>query len=255
MKTPTSSQIRSTLKRLLKKQNGSYSDLARILNLSVPAVKRFMNRGEISVERLESIVSWFGLSLIEFLQIAQNTTFNTFEFSQDQEAALSKNPQALYILLLIGAGYPSGQLAKASGLSKSSIEQSLLLLDKIGLIEFSTGDKVRVLARGPFKMLKTGPLRQRVYPNFLKQLAGLISELPAPETLQLPFELYVSDEMYEAMKHDLQGLLQKYSRASRVNHELNETSLPRPASGMLLLTRVDSWKQVLIQSASLGKAD
>lgn len=245
MQNQSVTQIRILVKKLLKKQGLGYADLAKELNLSLAAVKKLMSQGDFTVSRLERLAKLFEFTLFEFMTIANKSAIEPYEFSQMQEEVFVKNPRALHFLLLLGAGFSLNEVSKRLRLTVSQVNSFLFLLDKVNAIELKLGTKHRLLARGPFKMRPTGILRSKYFHRFTKHLISLVEQKPAKEALQIPFELYLSRQLFQSFKADLTALYERYRSLSRIDHEINASADIEPISGLFLLKPYDSWGAVL----------
>lgn len=239
------SQIRHLIKQLLKKQGGTYTGLAEALNLSVPAVKKFMRSGEFSVARLERISDWFGLSLTEFLESAKKINFQPFHFTEEQETLFVQEPFCIYVLFLLGARLSLIDVAQRCQLTSRDFQKILAALDKAKLIEMGPGENVRVIARGPYEWIPGGEMEKKFLPKYLENVKSLISSHPVKGTMQIPFELYLSDRQTKLMQSEMLDLYEKYRKLSRIDHEITPSGELWPVTGLFLLGPYDNWKAVV----------
>ena len=240
-------QIRETIKKLLKKHGGTYADLGDTLNISVAAVKRLMTKGEMSIDRLELIAAEFGLSLLEFLAVAQNFEIEPFQFSKQQEAVLVKKPNALYLMLLLGAGFPLKDLKTRVPLSEQKIRESLFALAKINLIEILDNDRIKLKCRGPFLWQKGGALEQRYYRDFREIFADLVRHGQSDKNdLHIVFEFYLSEKLRYQMQTELRAVYNKYRNLARIEHEIVESKFLQPVAGCIVMKPLDAWGRLLL---------
>jgi transcriptional regulator with XRE-family HTH domain len=244
--TPNLWKIRETIKSLLKKRGLTYADLAKALHLAEASVKRLMTKGDFSLDRLETIAHWFGLSLFEFLEVVKKSEFQPHRLNAKQEAILEKNPKALRLLLLLGAGFSLAEVGRRTKWPQQQLQKILFVLDKAQLVEIQSGGKVRTNARGPFQMIPEGILRKKYFRAFQKEVLNLMSEeMLESDRLQLTFELYMSDALHERMREELRSVFQKYRGLSRVEHEVVASEKIRPFAGILMSKPHDAWGSVL----------
>ncbi len=245
MENVINAQIRTVTKMLLKKRGSGYAELGEALDLTVPAIKRLMTKGDFTISRVEKIAGWFGLTLFEFMSIAKDSVVRPYQFSEAQENILAKKSSALYLLLLLGAGLPLHEAQERAQVSEKQLQSDLFTLDKLGAIELGLENKVRIIARGPYKWIPGGPLQKKFFKNYLKQITNLVEVKPSENTLQLPFELYVSDRLVKQMQDDLRSVFEKYRSLSRIDHEISLSSELQPVTGLILIKPFDTWKAVL----------
>lgn len=232
-------KMRRLIKDLLKNQGGTYEDLAPVLSLSTSGVKRLMTRGELTVDRLEKISSWFGLTLTDFFKALESYQHERYEFSKAQEKVLASNPKALYVFLLLGANLPLEHVRERSNLPKKSIFKILRELDHVNLIELGANEHIRLLARGPYRPIKGGIFEKRYHSLRLSKIKDLISQPNEDQTLKIPFELYASEKFLNQMKKDMESLFDKYSALSRIEHLTQNPNDIRPISGIFLIKPFD----------------
>lgn len=243
-------QVREAVKMALKRRGATYSDLGKVLGLTLPGVKRLMTKGDLSLSRLELIAQWCGLTLFELMEAAKVGEPKPYEFTEAQEVFLSRNPEALYLLLLLGAALPLEECYNRAKFSKKKMEKLLYALDKNNFIELRRENKFRILARGPFQGRNGGELRKRFQGQYLRKLSQLLTSNVLEDDLRIPYELYMSERLFDQMKVDLLALYSKYRGLTRLEHELHSGEKIFPVSGVILAMRYDSWRAVLIDTVS-----
>src|SRR5579862_1522517 len=87
------------IKARLKIQGISYRELAQLIGISEPTVKRDLARGNFSLQRLDKICDALGVGVADLVQPAENAPLT--ELSEQQEQALATNPRALVVTYLI----------------------------------------------------------------------------------------------------------------------------------------------------------
>lgn len=239
-------RIRETAKKLLKKNGIAYSELASSLQLSLAGVKRMMSKGDLPLSRLERIAKLCGLTLFELMEIARRDDPKPYQFTKSQEAALVRQPEALYLFLMLGAAVPLEECVRRAGFTKKQVEKLIFLLDKINLIALMPDGQLRTPIRGPYKWIKNGEMQRKFQTRFLSQIAQMLQTPPTEKELQLTYELYMSESLLKRMKEDLSTLLQKYSSLTRIEHELHPADKIFPVSGALIAKLSDSWGKTLL---------
>src|SRR5271156_3023153 len=87
------------IKSRLRAQGISYRELAKLIGISEPTVKRDLARGNFSLHRLDKICHALGVGVADLVQPAENAPLT--ELSEVQEQALATNPRALVVTYLI----------------------------------------------------------------------------------------------------------------------------------------------------------
>ena len=247
--SPNRALIQRAIKNLLKKQRQTYRDLAKGLGVSEPTIKRLMSRGDFTLDRLEQVARWFGFNLFELIAIARQQEIQPFRFSEKHESILAKNPKALYLALLFGAGFSVHEVKKRARLQETEFRQALGVLDRLDLIHLLEGDRVRSIARGPFQSIPNGKLARAYRPGFIKKAAQLVdSSNPKEPPGQISFETYLSAESLLKLQEDLANLIAKYRSLSRLDQEITPPEKFLPVTGLVLVRQCDTWRSVLLDS-------
>src|ERR1700732_2697934 len=87
------------IKVRLKIQGISYRQLAKLIGVREPTVKRDLARGNFSLQRLDRICDALGVSVADLVQPAETAPMT--DLSDRQEQALVTNPRALVVTYLI----------------------------------------------------------------------------------------------------------------------------------------------------------
>ena len=84
-------KIKAALKQVLKKQNHTYADLAKVWGCSVPTVKRQLGPEEMPLSRLLTALEWLDLTLSDLHKIAESEELEAPKYTQRQNEFLAKN--------------------------------------------------------------------------------------------------------------------------------------------------------------------
>ncbi len=166
-------KLKDLIKAIMKKKSYTYEDLAKAMNVSVPTVKRILNRDELSLPRFLFILEWLGMSLTHIAKLAEEGEHSDkVEYSVEQEQFLADHPHHFYILMELRQGFSVEQLTKKFNLTKKSMQKYLIDLDRCGLIELQANDRVKLNRAHPSDALAGGPI-ERTYRH---KAAEVISE-------------------------------------------------------------------------------
>lgn len=245
MSNITTEKVRVLIKNLLRKEKQTYAHLATSLNISEPAVKRFMRTGDLTLERLEKIAAHFCLTTTELIVTASKLSFQPFEITEVQERLFVKNPIVMYVFLLLGVGLSYDEVKRRAEISTTQFKKYLLALDKVGLIEVGEDYSIRLIGKAPFKLVERGLAKKKYFSKFLKEIKDLVQEGNTSEGLQLPFELYVSDKLYFEFQKEISDVFKKYQGLSRVDQQITDESSIQPITGLFLIKKHDAWGKVL----------
>jgi len=151
------SKIKEAIKKLLKKNNFHYSDLAEHLECSELTVKRILGEEELSLTRLIQICEFLRISLADIETMIQTEKSTDFKFTEKQQIFLVKNKSFLAYLLEIYNGLSPQQIAEKYKLTDKSTDKYLIGLEKYDLIKVTSKNKIRPYF-DQFPTLGAGPL-------------------------------------------------------------------------------------------------
>jgi transcriptional regulator with XRE-family HTH domain len=169
-------QIQTQIKSILKAQGLNYQDLGKKIGLSESGVKKIMRGKDFSMLRLDQICKALNLSLFDFIQTMDQTEFENTEFQPEQQKALLKKPELLYLYWKLAfERCPLPTAAQELGFSKEMIQQLLFSLDKLKLIEWGPGDKIKLPRLRAIRSFGDGELIRTVYREWSHELIDRIT--------------------------------------------------------------------------------
>ena len=158
------------IKRRLKTRGITYRELARLIGVSEPTVKRDLGRGNFSLERLDRICDVLGVGIADLVQSEEEQSALT-ELSEQQEQALATNPRALVVTYLIVNDWKFDEIVSTFQFDANELISVLLKLDKLRIVDFRPPNKMRKLTARNFSWRKDGAVQEyflrRVVPEFL----------------------------------------------------------------------------------------
>lgn len=158
-------RIKAALKQLLKRQNSTYADVAKVWGCSVPTVKRLLGPEELSLSRLLSLLDWLNLNLSELQKLAESENLDNPVFTTKQNEFLAKNPAAFAVLMKLFEEETPQALMRKYSVPQAVMDRYLIQLEKHDLIRVGSGGKVKpAFARMP---RLEGPLGDAHFRNIL----------------------------------------------------------------------------------------
>jgi len=158
------------IKAQLRLQEISYRQLAALIGVSEPTVKRDLARGNFSLQRLDRICEALGVNVEELLQPAEIAALT--ELSEQQEQALVNDPRALVVTYLIVNDWKFDEIVSTFELDENQLIAILLKLDKLRIVDFRPPKRMRKLTARNFSWRKDGAVQdyfmRRVLPEFFK---------------------------------------------------------------------------------------
>lgn len=171
-------EIKKSLKQILKTRKQKYSDLASHLDCSIPTVKRMLSSEEISLSRLLQICEFLDVNLTDLESMVKASKQVEYKFTEKQEVFLVNHKNYFAFLIEIYNGNSSDQIAKKYHLTDRSMQKYLMGLEKYDLIKVSGKNKVRPyythlpsLGRGPLGMAYYRSLIQNSSHFFTEQIS------------------------------------------------------------------------------------
>lgn len=164
--------LMQALKTSLKRKGLKYRDVANGLAISEASVKRLFSQGDISLERLEKILSLMDMRLVDIFELLQEEKSYIDELTPEQEESLIKQPTLLLTFFLLLNGWPVTKITQTFAITPLEMIQLLAKLDKLKLIELLPLNKVKLLTSNNFSWRKNGPVQkffeEQVLTDFFK---------------------------------------------------------------------------------------
>lgn len=222
-----------TLKRLLKEKHLKYRDLAKHLNLSEASIKRLFSQEDLSLSRLEQILSAMDLRLVDLFKLLDTQKEYVSQLTLDQETTLLQNPKLLLIFFLLLNAWPLEAIPHYFAIDPHEMIRLLAKLDKLRLIELLPHNKVKLLTASNFTWPKNGPVQKFFEEQVLKDFFK--SDFSTQDTKLI----FLGGMLAESSLEKLKNMLEEF--ALKVNHMLKEDlKLPlekRFSTGIVLATR------------------
>ena len=160
------------LKRSLRSRGLTYRALARELRLSEASVKRMFSRGTFTLSRIEQILAVLDLELDEVARMSRSAEAQARELSLEQESALAKDERLLSVFWLLQNDWRFAEVVDAFAISRAELTGACARLEKLGLIDWRPGDRVRLKVAKDFAWRAGGPVKKvygrRVMQEFLQ---------------------------------------------------------------------------------------
>ena len=131
-------------------------------------INRVLNKEDLTVQRLYSILGVLGLSLLDLAEIASKMRGQVTEHSFEQEEYLAKHPRHLCIFEYIrDGGYSFEQIKQKYGLTQKSLEKYLQDLKEQNLVELYADGRAKPLINH-IRWRRGGALRRIYGPRMAK---------------------------------------------------------------------------------------
>jgi len=229
-------QLISTLKKLLKSQGMTYRDVARVLKLSEPSVKRLFASGRFTVERLVQVSNLLGFTLAELSKEALAGQMRLSTLTEKQEREVVSDPKLLVIAVCALNHWTMDEIVELYKVSVPECIKYLLQLDRLRIIDLLPGNRIRLNVARDFDWLPSGPIRQYFRGNGLNDF--LKSDFSSTDETMTFVHGMFTDQALAQITDELRRLRQKFA-------ELHEESLSAPLSkrrGIGLLLAMRGWE-------------
>ena len=203
----------AALKQLLRERRIGYQSIADSLEVSLPTVKRMLNKANLPIDRLFAICRIAQIDPVDVFSIAAKEYPKHTKFTEDQDTLFFVRPEFLtYFMKLADEGLTPDEIAEAEGLEPQSTQKYLAGLERVGLIERQTGSKVRLLVTPPFGFGPDSKVLRSQHAEFLQHT---VAQVLAPERVEGAFAilkpLRLQDGMYSEMVNELIAVVDKYA--------------------------------------------
>lgn len=155
------------IRSALRQRGMTYRQLADLLELSEPTIKRDLSRGDFSLGRLDRICDVLELSLADLVDGGQAPT-SLQELSEAQERALVRDPQLLLLTYLLVNDWKLAEIGATYEFDETRLVSQLLRLDELGIVDYRPPRRVKKLTARNFAWRRHGP----VHEFFLARVAG-----------------------------------------------------------------------------------
>ncbi len=148
--------IHQCLKRHLRSQGRTYAEVAKVLDLSEPSVKRLFSECALSVSRLEAICNFLKLDVGELVNDSQQEPKLVTELEPEQEKTLLEDPALLLVTFLVLNRCSVEEILSQWQFTRPELTKKLIQLERWNIIQLLPYDRIRVLAARHFTWRRAG---------------------------------------------------------------------------------------------------
>jgi DNA-binding Xre family transcriptional regulator len=214
MSTSEFSDLLKTLRQILKNQKTTYADLAKEIGVSEGTVKRIFTSDDCSFGRISEICSALGLSVADVMQQALDQQEKVFQLTEKQERFFADHPSYYaFFHELLEERQSISEIRAKYGLNAKSLTRYLRALDRIDVIEWLPGDRVKRLFHGTHNWIRNGPLQQKFQrSDGINFLDYLIQNDPRDLHYFTGSDRYLHVETLRAMLAELKSVIVAYRK-------------------------------------------
>lgn len=214
--------VMAELKKALKRQNTSYAELARQMDLPESTLKKWFNADDGSFNRINMICQAMGLSVFGVIKNAEEQNVQTFTFHEAQQLHFMKDKESFVVYwLLVYERLSVDEVIQKLEINKDEINKILLRLDRLQLVQFGAEDSLKIPKMRPIRWKFEGTFMTELLRDWVTKLFkdNLLNKKGSALMLQF-FQLTPQSE--DEFRREIAQLEEKYAR--RTILELNNPS-------------------------------
>ncbi len=213
------SDVLNVLRKLVKGRGFTQAELAKRLKVSVPTVKRWLRGDGLDLRGLDRILSVTGIAFFELAAAAGMSGTETFQYTEQQEAVLAKDFDALTVFDHLLHGVSVKEIAKTCSLSRAAISRKLRELESIGLIERHPRDRIKVLVRGEPIWRKDGALDRAFKQSAIQGFLSAADRTPGAKIMGTYWLTPEDARKAQTMLDDLREFLRRAEHRAKLSPE------------------------------------
>ncbi len=155
-----SSVIRDSLRRALKAEGVSLTDLAQRLGVSHATVKRWMASGNFTLKQLDDVLKATGIEWERIAAAGAAEQHLLTRLSWEQEAALVADPHLLLVAMSAMNHLSLADITSIYALTEAECLRHLLTLDRMGFLELLPNNRVKLRVTRQFEWIANGPIQR-----------------------------------------------------------------------------------------------
>lgn len=217
MPSPDPAILLDALKQMLKERQLSYSVIAMEIGVSLPTIKRLLNKPTIPLDRLIEICELADIDFAELVSRAEKMRPAHTMFTNEQDALFFKYPFLLsYFGELCFERRSPSAIAKRHKLNEKSTELYLKQLESVGLLERDSRGKVHLLVAPPLGFAADSKVLRLEQVAFMKSvveqvLDGGVGAKKKTKCFALLKPLSLPEKQYAQMVTELMRLVDRFS--------------------------------------------
>jgi len=230
----------NALRQLLKNRGLTYRDLASLMNVSEPTIKRLFQEQDCKLSRVMEICALLDIEFSELMDISRHSQkIRGSVLPEETERCLAENPDLGAFFMLLISHFDIQQIAQSNELSDSDVYRYLRELEKLNLLEMSTGNQFKLLVERPVRWRLNGPLTEtliKVNRSFIEQA------IRQYEPDSYPFfssSRLLSEESIQYIEEQLQLLYEQYQYRATLDQSFYPADQLLPYKLILTLKSFD----------------
>ena len=154
-------RIVDALKDVVRMRGLTYAMLAKRVGLSEASVKRLFSQRTFTLARLVQFCEAVEVDIAELARLARGRDGHAAELTLAQETALANDTRLLAVFYLVVNGWTFDEIVARYRITPAQCVASLARLDRLKLIDFLPGNRIRVKVPRDTRLRADGPIRRR----------------------------------------------------------------------------------------------
>ena len=155
------SALITTLKKLLRRHNKTYVDVATCLELSEASVKRLFAEKNLSLQRLDSICTLLDIEISDLVaEMKAEQKRPISELTHAQEKQIADDLNLMMVTVCVLNRWSLQDITNHYHFKETEVIRYLALLDRLRIIELQPFNRIKLLIAPNFKWRDDGPIMQ-----------------------------------------------------------------------------------------------
>ena len=166
------SNLFDLLKKVLKARGITYMEVARLLEVSEPTVKRLFQEQDCKLSRLVELCDLLGMSIADLVEMGERDDRSVTTLTPEVEAQLANDAGLMSFFMLLVNHYSVASICDLNELPPADAVHYLQDLERLGLIQLGRGNQVHFNVARPIRWNENGPLHkalEKVNCQFMSQ--------------------------------------------------------------------------------------
>jgi predicted transcriptional regulator len=204
------------LKRVLKAQGVHYRELAEMMDLSEPTVKRMFQEQDCKISRLIEICDLIGLSLSDLVEMDIERATEAAYLSDETEQALANDKGLTSFFMLLVSQFDVETIVEQNNLSKIDAYQYLRKLERLELVRLGKDDQVHLRVARPICWRLGGPLHKTLVDVNQRFIQQAMSASPADGVFYSSSRLF-SPQSITRLSQEVDELYRRFQKQATLD--------------------------------------
>lgn len=200
------------LRKVLKRRKITFASLSQLTQVSESTLKKWFSAKDGTFGRVNLICDALGLTLNDVLLALEQRTIVTYKMHRKAQEQLLKDSLAFSVYwLMVYERQKIDHICDILGITEKVLKRQLLKLDRLNLIKLDVNEKVTLPRIIPIRWTPEGPLMEKVYRHWTKNLIEDCLQGQDKSRLFLNY-LQLTDQSLSEFERELHQLEEKYLR-------------------------------------------